>query len=46
LELNGEIVWVRGFGAASKFSGERGDTPAVSLTYVPPRESNDPASTS
>jgi tRNA(Ile)-lysidine synthase len=46
LELNGEIVWVRGFGAASKFSREQGVAPAVSLTYIPPHESNDPTSTS
>ncbi len=34
LDLNGEIVWVRGFGPAAKFGVEQGSVSAVSLTYA------------
>jgi tRNA(Ile)-lysidine synthase len=34
LDLSGEIVWVRGFGAAAGFQREQDDAPAVSITYI------------
>lgn len=34
LDLNGEIVWVRGFGPAAGFQREQDGASAVSLTYI------------
>ncbi|HEX6547096.1 MAG TPA: tRNA lysidine(34) synthetase TilS, partial [Bryobacteraceae bacterium] len=34
LDLNGEIVWVRGFGPAAGFQREQEGASAVSLTYI------------
>jgi tRNA(Ile)-lysidine synthase len=36
LDLNGEIVWARGFGPAAKFQMEQDYCRTVSLTYVAP----------
>jgi tRNA(Ile)-lysidine synthase len=46
LDLNGEIIWVRGFGPSSKFRAEEGNRSSVSLTYTPAYESNVQVSTS